>query len=49
MLWALSDISGYSVHARDGDLGTVRDMYFDDVDWRVRYLAVSGGGKTGPG
>jgi len=49
MLWALSDISGYTVHARDGNLGTVQDMYFDDVDWRVRYLAVNGSAKVGPG
>jgi uncharacterized protein YrrD len=49
MQWALSEISGYSVHARDGSLGIVQDMYFDDVDWRVRYLAVSGGVRSGPG
>jgi hypothetical protein len=49
MNWALSDISGYSVHARDGSLGVVRDMYFDDVDWMVRYLVVSGGDRSGPG
>ena len=49
MQWALSDISGYAVHARDGSLGFVRDMYFDDVDWRVRYLAVSGSSKSGAG
>lgn len=49
MPWALSDISGYAVQARDGSLGIVRDMYFDDVEWRVRYLAVSGGSKSGAG
>ena len=49
MQWALSEISGYSVHARDGSLGIVQDLYFDDVDWRVRYLAVSGGVRAGPG
>ena len=45
MRWALSDASGYCVHARDGSLGTVTDIYFDDVNWMVRYLAVSGGNE----
>jgi sporulation protein YlmC with PRC-barrel domain len=49
MTWDVSEILGYCVHARDGSLGTVQDMYFDDVDWQVRYLAVSGGSKSGSG
>ncbi len=42
MRWTLSEISGYSIHGRDGKLGRVLDTYFDDVQWTVRYLAVSG-------
>ena len=46
MRWSLSEVVGYCVHGRDGSLGTVRDVYFDDVAWQVRYLAVTGeGGK----
>jgi len=28
------------IHATDGDVGHVHDVYLDDVDWRVRYLHV---------
>ena len=42
MRWALSEISGYCLHGRDGSLGTVCDTYFDDEHWVVRYLAVRG-------
>ena len=38
--WALSDITGLRLHATDGDLGHVHDVYFDDDRWRVRYLQV---------
>ena len=49
MRWNLSNVKGYCVHARDGSLGTVQDIYFDDVQWVVRYLAVTGArGKSGP-
>ena len=44
----LSEVPGYLVHGRDGNLGAVTDLYFDDVYWRVRYLSVTGGDKTGP-
>jgi hypothetical protein len=30
----------FTVAARDGDLGSVSDLYFDDRSWAVRYLAV---------
>ena len=49
MLWDLSEVPGYRVHGRDGSLGVVTDLYVDDADWHVRYLAVTGGEKTGPG
>lgn len=37
---ALQDIAGMRIHATDGDLGHVRDVYFEDAQWRVRYLEV---------
>lgn len=43
MRWELSDIWSYRVHARDGTLGAVTDLYFDDVYWQIRYLVVTGG------
>jgi len=33
-----------TVHALDGDVGKVRDVYFDDERWVVRYLVVESGG-----
>lgn len=42
MRWELNDIASYRVHARDGSLGTVSDVYFDDMFWMIRYLAVTG-------
>ena len=40
MLRHVRAITGMRIHATDGDLGHVHDLYFDDVDWRVRYLHV---------
>ncbi|MCX7010742.1 MAG: hypothetical protein NTY53_26450 [Kiritimatiellaeota bacterium] len=49
MRWNLSELTSYRVHARDGSLGTVRDVYFDAEYWIVRYLAVTGdAGQAGP-
>ena len=33
MLRNLSGLRGYTVGATDGDLGKVRDFYFDDTYW----------------
>lgn len=30
----------YGIHAKDGNIGTVHDFFFDDKDWKVRYLVV---------
>lgn len=35
---------GEKLRAFDGDIGHVRDFYFDDQDWAVRYLAADTGG-----
>jgi uncharacterized protein YrrD len=39
----VKDLSGYTIHATDGLLGAVDDLYFDDEDWAVRYLVVDTG------
>ncbi len=44
MLRSLKDLQGYSIHARDGDLGSVDQFFFDDERWTVRYLVVDTGG-----
>jgi uncharacterized protein YrrD len=43
MLHKASKVRGISVHAVDGEIGTVHDLYFDDVHWTIRYLVISTG------
>jgi hypothetical protein len=47
MLINSKKLNGFSVHAEDGELGTVRELYFDDDTWTVRYLVVETGGWLG--
>lgn len=44
MVFSVSDFKGASLHATDGDVGSLRDLYFDDDKWVVRYFIV----ETGP-
>ncbi len=34
---------GFSIGATDGEIGKVKDFYFDDVTWTIRYLVVETG------
>jgi len=43
MLRNAKSLEGYELHARDGAIGKVKDVYFDDAHWQVRYLVVSAG------
>lgn len=43
MLIHASAIKGYAIAASDGEIGTVSDLLFDDVSWRVRWLVVETG------
>jgi hypothetical protein len=43
MLRKASAIDGYAIAARDGRIGTVNDILFDDVSWLVRWLVVDTG------
>lgn len=43
MLRSLKQLEGFTVHALDGDIGTVHDFYFDDERWGVRYLVAETG------
>jgi hypothetical protein len=44
MLISVDLLRDCKVAARDGELGSVRDVYFDDHLWTVRYLVLETGG-----
>lgn len=44
MLDRAKTLKGYKLHSLDGDIGSVRDFYFDDHHWAVRYLVADTGG-----
>lgn len=44
MLRSIKDIEGYAIGAADGVIGHVKDLYFDDEAWTVRYFVVDAGG-----
>lgn len=43
MLRDASTLSGSAVSATDGEIGHVKDSYFDDQAWAIRYLVVDTG------
>lgn len=43
MLRTTESLKGYSIRATDGELGHVKELYFDDERWGVRYLVVKPG------
>jgi len=43
MLQSIKQLYGSTLEASDGDLGQVRDFYFDDEDWAVRYVVADTG------
>src|SRR5438093_9129794 len=43
MLHNVKELSGFTVGARDGELGRVDDAYFDDQRWVIRYVVVDTG------
>ncbi|MDQ2950566.1 MAG: PRC-barrel domain-containing protein [Acidobacteriota bacterium] len=38
MLRKAKDLSGYKLDASDGEIGKVKEFYFDDQSWTIRYL-----------
>lgn len=40
---AIADLTGDAILARDGRIGAVDDIYFDDAKWAVRYFVVDTG------
>ncbi len=43
MLHPISSLKGYRLDSLDGEIGSVRDVYFDCHEWTVRYLIVNTG------
>lgn len=43
MLRSMKDLEGYAIGATDGTIGHVKDFYFDDKAWVIRYLVVDAG------
>jgi sporulation protein YlmC with PRC-barrel domain len=43
MIQTVRDLRGDEIMARDGAIGSVDDVYFDDERWAVRYLVVDTG------
>jgi hypothetical protein len=37
------DFSGARLHARDGEIGHLKDFFFDDQSWTIRYLVADTG------
>jgi hypothetical protein len=44
MLYRADAIMNQKVEATDGVVGIVKDLYFDDISWTLRYLVVDTGG-----
>jgi hypothetical protein len=42
MIFQVKELRKYDIHARDGIVGRVDDFYFDDFEWGLRYLIISG-------
>lgn len=40
----VKSLSGFTIGATDGEIGKVKELYFDDQTWTVRYLVVKTGG-----
>lgn len=41
---SLKNLIGFSIGASDGEIGKVKEFYFDDETWTIRYLIVETGG-----
>ena len=39
-LRSVEEVSGYHIHATDGEIGHLADVLIDDTDWSLRYLVV---------
>jgi hypothetical protein len=50
MLYKAKTLTGYKLETLSGEIGKVKDFYFSDQDWMIRYLvADTGNWLTGRG
>jgi hypothetical protein len=40
MLQRVDELRGFTIHATDGDIGRVCDLYIDEHRWTIRYIVV---------
>lgn len=40
MLRTVHSIEGYAIHAEDGEIGSIKTVYFDDRTWKLKYFVV---------
>jgi len=43
MLYKAKTLESYKLHGLDGEIGKVKDLYFDDRDWTIRYVVADTG------
>lgn len=43
MLHSVKELKKYTIGATDGPIGNIKDFYFDDEAWGIRYLVVDTG------
>ena len=43
MLNKAKTLKGYKLHSLDGEIGKVKEFYFDDHYWTIRYLVADTG------
>jgi PRC-barrel domain protein len=43
MLYKVKSLKGYRLHGLDGEIGWVKEFYFDDHHWTIRYLVADTG------
>lgn len=43
MLKGINALDGFKIHAEDGEIGKLEDVYFDDEKWTVRYFVLRTG------
>ena len=43
MLCKTKSLKGYTLNSLDGEIGTIKEFYFDDQHWTIRYLVADTG------
>jgi uncharacterized protein YrrD len=43
MTYNIKDLIGMTIGATDGEIGNIKDFYFEDNTWRIRYLVIETG------